>query len=55
MAEFVKYADGRGADSLAGSFACGIGKGVARALFSQQGFLIYSIKPRTDGGGCVSG
>src|ERR1700682_4497427 len=52
MADFVlKYADGRGQMHQQGATA-GSEKEL-RERFSQQGFLIYSIKPRTVAGALV--
>ena len=46
MAEFVlKYADGRG--QIHQQVATAGSERELREKFSQQGFLIYSIKPRT--------
>ena len=48
MAEFVlKYADGRG--QIHQQVATAGSEKELRERFSQQGFLIYSIKPRTGG------
>ena len=50
MADFVlKYADGRGPDPPAGGRRPAPRRNCATAI-RQQGFLIYSIKPRSGGG-----
>ncbi len=54
MAEFVlKYADGRG--QMHQQVATGGNEKELRDRYSQQGFLIYSIKPRTMAAGIRSG
>jgi len=46
MADFVlKYADGRG--QIHQQVAAAANEKELREKYSQQGFLIYSIKPRT--------
>ena len=50
MADFVlKYADGRG--QIHQQVASAGSEKELREKYSQQGFLIYSIKPRIGGGG----
>ncbi len=54
MAEFVlKYADGRG--QIHQHVASAGSEKELRDRYSQQGFLIYSIRPRTSGASVVSG
>src|SRR5450432_1499097 len=52
MAEYLlKYADGRG--QIHQQVAAAGSEKELRERYSSQGFLIYSIKPRTAGGGLM--
>ena len=54
MAEFVvKYADGRG--QIHQQVAPAVSEKELRERYSQQGFLIYSVKPRTASGLAATG